>query len=135
MAIRVAATGAKRDDRAGKGRYDLLPPLGVKAVALRFELGAERYGDRNWEKGQPLGWFIDSAMRHGFREMAGDTDEDHAAAAAWNWLCYLETKMKLNAGTATGSSSAGHPPATGSAGTRKNTAGRPTRRAKRSRRQ
>lgn len=145
--MRVAHTGAKRDARAGKGRYDLLPPRGIHAVAHRFESGAAAYGDRNWEKGQPLSWFLDSGLRHGFNVLAGLEDEDHAAAAAWNFLCYLETRERIrlgllpaslndlpSAGPAISSNSAGRRPGTAPAGTTKVTDGKTTRRARRSRR-
>jgi hypothetical protein len=98
MSVRTVTTGAQRDARAGKGRYDLLPPRGMKAVAIRFEGGADKFGSRNWEKGMPLSWFLDSAMRHAFQALAGQTDEDHAAAAAWNWLCFIETRERIAAG-------------------------------------
>lgn len=47
-------TGSIRDTREGKGRYDLLPPHAIFRLAKHFENGAKKYGDRNWEKGQPL---------------------------------------------------------------------------------
>lgn len=61
---RTTQTGAKRDDRSGKGRFDLIPPEALQALAERLEVGAKHYGERNWEKGQPLSWFVDSGMRH-----------------------------------------------------------------------
>lgn len=93
------ASGSVRDSRAGKGRFDLLPPRAVMEVAQRFEGGADAYGDRNWEKGQPLSRYIDSALRHGFAVLEGKTDENHAAAAAWNWLAFIETRARIQAGT------------------------------------
>ncbi len=92
------ASGSVRDSRDGKGRFDLLPPHALLEVAQRFEAGAGAYGDRNWEKGQPLGRYIDSALRHSFAVLEGKTDENHAAAAAWNWLAFLETRARIEAG-------------------------------------
>ena len=57
-------TGSVRDDRTGKGRYDLLSPIIAKADAKLMELGAEKYSDWNWTKGQPIMSYIDSAKRH-----------------------------------------------------------------------
>ena len=94
----VAGTGAKRDGNNGKGRFDLLPPRAMKELAIHFQNGGARYGDRNWEKGMPLSWFLDSAHRHGFSVAAGETDENHAVAAAWNWLCFLETRARIALG-------------------------------------
>ncbi len=88
-------SGAVRDMQEGKGRCDLLPPLALLRLAKHFEAGAVKYGDRNWEKGIPINSFIDSALRHLFKYMAGEKDEDHLVAAAWNLMCALETEDKL----------------------------------------
>lgn len=87
-------TGAVRDMHEGKGRCDLLPPLALLRVAKHFEAGAVKYGDRNWEKGIPMHSFLDSGIRHLLKYMAGQDDEDHLCAAAWNILCALETEEK-----------------------------------------
>ena len=46
----------------------------------------------------PLRSFVDSAMRHSFQALAGMTDENHAAAAAWNWLAYIHTRRMIELG-------------------------------------
>ena len=56
-------------------------------VAKHFENGALKYGERNWQKGIPIGRYIDSALRHLMKDLAGETDEDHAAAFIWNCMC------------------------------------------------
>lgn len=91
-------TGSKRDLRAGKGRYDLLPTRALRRLARLYEAGAVKYGDRNWEKGQPLARMIDSALRHGFAALEGQMDEDHIIAAAWNFLGIAETQERIKAG-------------------------------------
>lgn len=91
-------TGAHRDSQAGKGRFDLIPPEALRAVAIRFEQGAIVYGERNWEKGMPVGRFLDSAMRHICDYESGDRSEDHLAAAAWNILCAHETDRRIKHG-------------------------------------
>jgi hypothetical protein len=78
------ATGSVRDTREGKGRFDLVPPTALLRIAKHYEAGAKKYGDRNWEKGQPISRFYDSAFRHMLRYWAGDADEDHLAACVWN---------------------------------------------------
>jgi len=88
-------SGAVRDMQEGKGRCDLLPPTAILRVARHFEEGAKKYGDRNWEKGIPINSFIDSALRHILKFMAGRDDEDHLCAAAWNLLCAMETEERL----------------------------------------
>ena len=56
-------------------------------VARHFENGALKYGEHNWEKGIPISRYIDSALRHLMKDLAGETDEDHAAAFVWNLMC------------------------------------------------
>ncbi|MBW1973802.1 MAG: hypothetical protein JRI44_13350 [Deltaproteobacteria bacterium] len=91
-------SGAVRDIQQGKGRFDLLPPIAIKMVADVFERGAIKYGDRNWEKGIPLSRYIDSALRHTFQVLQGLDDEDHASQAAWNLLCFVETRERIRQG-------------------------------------
>ena len=92
-------SGSVRDVRTGKGRYDLLPAHGIRRVALRFEHGAEKYGDSNWAKGQPLSVYADSMLRHGFQAAAGAEDEDHWAAVAWNALAAIDHLERIRLGT------------------------------------
>lgn len=89
------ASGAVRDMQTGKGRCDLLPPAAILRLARHFEAGAAKYGERNWEKGIPINSFIDSAIRHIMKYMAGQDDEDHLVAAAWNLMCAMETEERL----------------------------------------
>ena len=49
-----------------------------------MELGARKYGLRNWEKGMPLSVFLASAARHLNQFMLGETNEDHLAHCAFN---------------------------------------------------
>jgi len=92
------STGSRRDTREGKGRFDLIPTLPLRRLARHYENGAVKYGDRNWEKGQPLGRYIDSAMRHLICVLEGQTDEDHASAVSWNMFAYIATLEKINNG-------------------------------------
>jgi hypothetical protein len=92
------STGSRRDTRTGKGRYDLLPPAALRRLAQVYERGAAKYGDRNWELGQPLSRFLDSALRHTFQVLEGRTDEDHAGQAAWNLLAFIEIQHRINEG-------------------------------------
>lgn len=80
---------AIREPSTGKGRFDLVTPFGLMRLAKWYELGAQKYSDRNWEKGMPFSRYVDSAMRHLVKYIMGMTDEDHLAAAAWNILCII----------------------------------------------
>lgn len=95
---RETVTGAVRDRAKGKGRYDLLSFIGIHRVAVHYENGARKYKDRNWEKGMPLSWFIDSGLRHYFAYLSGDRSEDHMAAVAWNALGYMHIEEMIRRG-------------------------------------
>ena len=73
-----------------------LPKL-MLDVARHFENGALKYGERNWQKGIPISRYIDSATRHLMKDLAGETDEDHAAAFVWNCMCAAWTMEHLPA--------------------------------------
>lgn len=97
--LRQHATGSVRDTRRGRGRYDLLPAEAIHLVAKHFEEGAEKYGDSNWKRGQPLSWYLDSGLRHVFAGiMAGDDSERHDVAWAWNALAFIWTREMIRQG-------------------------------------
>ena len=80
-------TGMNRDIQDGKPRYDLVYKPMLKRWAELMARGAEKYGERNWEKSktqEELNRFIASANRHFEQWVMGDTDEDHAAAVMFN---------------------------------------------------
>jgi len=91
-------TGSQRDLRKGKGRFDLLSPLAVRRLAGVMERGAEKYDERNWEKGQPLSRFLDSALRHIFDYLEGKRDEDHLSQAEWNLHGAVHTEEAIKRG-------------------------------------
>lgn len=86
------STGAVRDMKDGKGRFDLLPWYGIMEVSKHCEEGAKKYGEHNVDRGIPLHSLMDSASRHLAKFMAGETDEDHLRAAAWNILWALNQR-------------------------------------------
>lgn len=99
-------SGMVRDTNDGKARFDLIVPEGVpykEQMLTRFaELmarGAQKYGDRNWEKAAgetELNRFKESAFRHFMQWMTGETDEDHASAVLFNVTCYETVKYKID---------------------------------------
>ena len=91
-------SGSVRDTREKKGRYDLLMPHAIYLVARQLEEGALKYAERNWELGQPLSRYMDSALRHLFRHLEGHRDERHDVACAWNVLAMIETQRKIELG-------------------------------------
>ena len=82
-------SGAKRESKEGKGRYDLIPPDALRRLAIVYEKGAVLHGDRNWEKGLSISATINSAIRHCFKYLAGSSEEDHLAQAAWNLFAIM----------------------------------------------
>lgn len=91
-------TGAVRDMSVGKGRCDLLQMRAIWEVSKVLEKGCLKYGDRNWEKGIKVSSFIDSGLRHVFKFMMGWKDEPHLAMACWNFLCCLDTILRIKEG-------------------------------------
>lgn len=89
------STGSRRDTQTGKGRPDLIPPYPMERLAKHYENGANKYGDRNWEKGQPLMRYIASAKRHIIDIEKGMTDEDHFAAVIWNIMSFMHTQYMI----------------------------------------
>ena len=91
-------TGSKRDTREGKGRFDLIPTIPLRRLAKHYENGSAKYGDRNWEKGQPLSRYLDSCERHLLAVKEGLTDEDHQSAVSWNMFAFVYTMEMVKAG-------------------------------------
>lgn len=88
------ASGMMRDTQNGKPRFDLMVPEAVPyehqmltRIAFLLARGAEKYGDRNWEKGmgrEEMSRALASAFRHFVQWLCGEDDEDHAAAVFFN---------------------------------------------------
>lgn len=89
-------TGAVRDINNDKGRYDLISPIMVERLSKLLQRGAIKYSSRNWEKGMPLSVYMDSGLRHVYKFLEGHRDEDHMAAAIFNFqaLIHVEEMVK-----------------------------------------
>lgn len=72
-----------------------IPVHGWLRVAKHFENGAKKYAERNWEKGQPITRYLDSAIRHLVKHVGGDRAEDHLGACAWNLTCIIEQEERI----------------------------------------
>lgn len=91
------ASGSVRDSQRGKPRYDLIPTGPLRRLAELYARGAEKYGERNWEKGQPDDRIVASLLRHIYAHLDGsDPKEDHLAAVVFNAfaLMYNQDKRK-----------------------------------------
>ena len=91
-------SGAVRDLRIDRGRFDLISPIFMKRLAIVCERGGKKYTDRNWEKGMPLMQFMDSAERHINDYKEGKRIEDHIVHAAWNLMCFCHTMEMIERG-------------------------------------
>ena len=85
--------GVKYD--GSKLRYDLIPTKPIQDLAEVFTFGAQKYADRNWEKGLEWGRLYAAAHRHLAAFWSGqDLDEEsalpHLAHAVWNLVALLE---------------------------------------------
>jgi len=92
------STGAVRDLQSGKGRFDLIPMATLRALAIHYEKGCQKYGDRNWEKGITIHTYLNSAMRHVAQVIDGMDDENHLISAIWNLFCAYESILRIQEG-------------------------------------
>ena len=97
-ARRVFASGAQRDRAIGKGAFALLPYQALLEIAQIFEAGGIKYTPNNWKLGMPLSEYANSGIRHALKAAAGWDDENHAAQAAWNFMCLIETRHMIRQG-------------------------------------
>jgi len=86
---------ATKHDR-GKLRYDLMPPDALDQVVGVLTYGANKYGDRNWEKGFSWGRLFGATMRHLWSWWRGEAIDvesgySHLAHAAAGTLMLLAT--------------------------------------------
>ena len=67
----------------------------IERIAKHFENGAKKYDENNWRKGLPCKCYVDSAVRHYFKWVLGEIDEDHEAAFYWNIICCIWTHENI----------------------------------------
>jgi len=82
---RGGRAGVKHDQ--GKPRMDLIPPELLTEVAKILTFGADKYDDRNWEKGMEWGRVYAALQRHLWawwnkEDKDEETGESHLAHAA-----------------------------------------------------
>lgn len=84
----------------GKLRWDLLPPDAMEELVRIYTRGAEKYSDRNWEKGMRWGRCVRALKSHLNKWERGTTfDEEltdcrHLAMVAWNALALLTYELR-----------------------------------------
>jgi len=94
--------GAQRTERAP--RYDLIPPAGLRRVAARFALGAEKHGEGNWLKSlntrEDARAFCYEAYNHLQEHLQKmlehrHPNDDDLAAAGWAVLTLIHVEEKF----------------------------------------
>jgi hypothetical protein len=84
-----------RKDDAGKLRFDLVPIDPLRKLAQVYTIGAEKYEDRNWEKGIRWGRIYAAMMRHATAWWNGETNDPidgqhHLSSVAWCAFALME---------------------------------------------
>jgi hypothetical protein len=87
-------TGAVRSADCEPARYDLISPIGLRALAETYAEGAEKFGHFNWENGMPAADMLNHALTHIYNFLGGDRSEPHLAHAAWNLLGAIHSLEK-----------------------------------------
>ena len=87
-------TGAVRSADCDQVRYDLITPIGLRALAKTYAEGAEKFGACNWENGMPVTDLLNHAIAHIYNFLSGDRAEDHLGHAAWNVLGAIHSLEK-----------------------------------------
>lgn len=95
----VHESGAYREPQNGRPRYDLIPVEALLGWARWMAQGAEKYSDRNWEKGMPISRYEASAYRHLAEYMLGDRQEDHLSAILFNIGAIMHHEYYINRGS------------------------------------
>ena len=91
------SSGTKHD--GDKLRYDLFPPEALDEIAKVLTYGANKYDDRNWEKGIAYGRVFAATMRHLWswwkrEENDQETGISHLAHAGCNVLFLLAYRLR-----------------------------------------
>ena len=84
----ITQPGVKFD--VGKTRYELLPPEFLESVAQILTFGAQKYADRNWERGMDWSRAYGALMRHMWAWWGGeDLDKETGKSHLWHAGCEL----------------------------------------------
>lgn len=94
MASEVPGNSAAKND-GGKLRFDLIPVLPLEELVFTITLGANKYGDRDWERGMPYGRMFAAMLRHAWAWWKGESRDfedrnHHLAAVAFCALALME---------------------------------------------
>lgn len=93
--VRIAdpVTGGQKGQKLA--RFDLLPAKPLRHIAEVYGKGAEKYEDRNWERGYRYGLSFGAMQRHAWAFWNGESEDPesglpHLAHVAWHALTLME---------------------------------------------
>lgn len=86
-------TGGKKGTK--QARFDLLPVGPLWEIAELYGKGAEKYDERNWEKGYDWSLSFAAMMRHALlfwngEDYDSETGKHHLASVAWHCFALME---------------------------------------------
>lgn len=90
MTQEVRMTSASGGEKGRKlARHSLIPTRALTALAERYGRGAEKYDDRNWERGYDWSLSYDALQRHliafwGGEDYDEETGQHHLSAVMWH---------------------------------------------------
>lgn len=95
-------TGGEKGQKLA--RFDLIPKRALWLLAELFGRGAQKYADRNWERGYKWSLSFAALMRHlwlfwGGEDIDEETGVPHVINAAWHCLAlaeFMETHPDLD---------------------------------------
>jgi len=91
-----------KKDLIGKVRVELIPPEVILGLGEIFTIGAQEYGEYNWEKGLKWQDLIGAAMRHLLKWCSGETldrkSRKHHLLHCMANLCMLYMYQQYNMG-------------------------------------
>lgn len=90
--VTVFGSGAVRSGDVKHLAYELISPIGLRRLAARYQLGAEKYAAFNCEKGMPISDLVRHAIAHCYQYLAGDRSDDHLAGAAWGFIMAMHSE-------------------------------------------
>lgn len=78
----------------GKLRWDLIPPEAMFELAFLYQNGANKYAERNWERGMSWMTCFRAILSHSFKWLMGaEYDEEmkvhHMTCVAWNAMALV----------------------------------------------
>lgn len=89
----VSSTGGEKGTKPQ--RYDLIPAGPLRTLAELYGKGAEKYADRNWERGYEWSKSFAALNRHlwqfwGGEDLDDETGLPHLASVAWHAFALLQ---------------------------------------------